>query len=166
MVASATRNGRRIIAVVLKASSHASLYKEAEELLDYGFTRFSDKLLAPKGQILESVTLQNGQTLKLSPLQDVYETIPNGEGEEFRLKVEGVNQEQLQNNGELQGTLNIYYKDKLVQSRLLSAELGVANAIPFLWPPLKYYSLLPLLVLLFLVLSFLIGKRGMNNRGK
>jgi len=54
LVASAQRNGRELIAVVLKSQEEA-IYKDARKLLDYGFNNFLPVQVVKKGKRIASV---------------------------------------------------------------------------------------------------------------
>ena len=58
--ASATRDGLSLIAVIMKAPSTDIRFAEAETLLDYGFDNYQYKILAEKGEMLQSVTVTKG----------------------------------------------------------------------------------------------------------
>lgn len=57
LIASATRDGRRLIAVVLHSPSR---YRDAVKLLDYGFTGTVPQVLCRKGQVLAEVPVSGG----------------------------------------------------------------------------------------------------------
>ena len=60
--ASATRDDLSLIAVVMKAPSSSVRFSEAEKLLNYGFSNFSFKQFAKKGDTLKKVNVQKGVT--------------------------------------------------------------------------------------------------------
>ena len=49
-----------LIAVVMKAPSTKARFGDAQKLLDYGFTNFSFKKLATKGDSVQNVTINKG----------------------------------------------------------------------------------------------------------
>lgn len=66
IVASATREDRTYIAVVLGSSGNA-IYDEAGELLDYGFQNFQKLELADVDRIAATVNLEEGEKLDMVP---------------------------------------------------------------------------------------------------
>ena len=58
--ASATRDNLSLIAVIMKAPSTKIRFSEAQKLLDYGFSKFSFKQFAKKGDIVNSLEVQKG----------------------------------------------------------------------------------------------------------
>lgn len=65
--ASATRDNLSLIAVIMKAPSTKTRFAEATKLLDYGFSKFSYKQFATKGDILDTFEVNKGvkQTIEL-----------------------------------------------------------------------------------------------------
>ncbi|MFZ3102635.1 MAG: D-alanyl-D-alanine carboxypeptidase family protein [Desulfitobacteriaceae bacterium] len=123
IVASATRNGRQLIVVILKGTSVTTIYKDASNLLDYGFGQFHNKLLASKSQVLSSVNLENGQILKLSPAQDIYGTLANDQKDlDFQLKAVPQNIKLPVKVGDALGRVDVVIQGKIVQTRSLVAQ--------------------------------------------
>lgn len=58
--ASATRDNLSLIAVIMKAPSTKVRFAEATKLLDYGFSKFSFKQFAKKGDIINTVNVEKG----------------------------------------------------------------------------------------------------------
>lgn len=58
--ASATRNDLSLIAVVLRAPTPKIRFSEAKLLLDYGFSNYSFKKIATKGDILQNIHVNKG----------------------------------------------------------------------------------------------------------
>lgn len=58
--ASATRDGLSLIAVIMKASTPAIRFGEAQKLLDYGFSNYSYKQFANSGDILKTLNINKG----------------------------------------------------------------------------------------------------------
>ncbi len=76
LVASATRNGMRLISVVLNSTDH---YGETSQLMDYGFANFSLSKVANKGKIVGSVKVQQGRQNSVDVIlgDDVYLVMEN-----------------------------------------------------------------------------------------
>jgi D-alanyl-D-alanine carboxypeptidase (penicillin-binding protein 5/6) len=58
--ASASRNGMDLVAVVMKAPTSAIRFKNASNLLDYGFTNFEYKQLINKNDIVKTISVPKG----------------------------------------------------------------------------------------------------------
>ncbi|MHB8126884.1 MAG: D-alanyl-D-alanine carboxypeptidase family protein [Desulfitobacteriaceae bacterium] len=123
IVASATRNDRQLLVVILKGASATSIYKDASNLLDYGFSQFHNKLLASKSQIINSVNLENGQILKLGPAKDIYGTIANNQdGIDYQLKAVPTNVKLPVKVGDELGRVDVFILGNLVQTVPLVAQ--------------------------------------------
>ncbi|MDX1561598.1 MAG: D-alanyl-D-alanine carboxypeptidase family protein [Gammaproteobacteria bacterium] len=80
LVSSATRDGMRLIAVVLGASTAAQRAAGSQALLDYGFASFETHKIYSKGQALAEAKVWKGSddTLSLGLDRDLYVTVPRG----------------------------------------------------------------------------------------
>jgi serine-type D-Ala-D-Ala carboxypeptidase (penicillin-binding protein 5/6) len=80
LVTSATRDGMRLIAVVLGAPSARLRNDGAQKLLEYGFANFETRKLYSAGQELEKSRVWGGELeyAGLGLTEDVYVTIPRG----------------------------------------------------------------------------------------
>ena len=80
LVSSATRDGMRLIAVVLGASTAAQRAAGSQALLDYGFASFETHKIYSKGQTLAEAKVWKGSddTLSLGLDRDLYVTVPRG----------------------------------------------------------------------------------------
>lgn len=76
-ITSATRSGRRLVAIVLDAPENDVL-ADSVALLDYGFNNFKKGILVSKNQALHSITVANKE-INLISINDVYYTFPIGE---------------------------------------------------------------------------------------
>lgn len=80
LVASAQRDGMRLISVVLGTESDSARAEQSQTLLNYGFRTFKTQQLAQKNQVINEAVVWKGQKNKL-PLgfaDDTYVTIPQG----------------------------------------------------------------------------------------
>ncbi|MFZ5969520.1 MAG: D-alanyl-D-alanine carboxypeptidase family protein [Bacillota bacterium] len=77
LVSAAKKDGHRLIAVVLKAQG-TNIYVDTRKLLDYGFNQFQFVKIGQKGQIIESISVENGEekSLNLIAQDDYYKPIP------------------------------------------------------------------------------------------
>ncbi len=136
IVASATRNGRQLLVVVLKGTSVNTIYKDASNLLDYGFGQFHNKLLVSKSQEISTVNLGDTQILKLSPAQDIYGTLANGQEDlDFQLKAVPQNVNLPVKVGDALGRVEVFIQGNFVQTISLVAQNDLS--LPSEKPKLK-----------------------------
>jgi len=81
LVASAERNGMRLISVVMGAASEESRAVESQKLLTYGFRYYETHKLYSANEILNQSRVWGGamDSVKLGITKDVYVTIPRGQ---------------------------------------------------------------------------------------
>ncbi|AET68715.1 D-alanyl-D-alanine carboxypeptidase [Desulfosporosinus orientis DSM 765] len=58
LVASATKDGRQLIGVILK-SPGKEIYTDMQAMFDYGFTQYKNNVVKPAGSVLSSITVNN-----------------------------------------------------------------------------------------------------------
>ncbi|MFA6037446.1 MAG: D-alanyl-D-alanine carboxypeptidase family protein [Legionellales bacterium] len=80
LVASAQRDGMRLISVVLGTESDSARAEQSQTLLNYGFRTFKTQQLAQKNQVINEATIWKGQKniLPVGFADDTYVTIPQG----------------------------------------------------------------------------------------
>jgi D-alanyl-D-alanine carboxypeptidase (penicillin-binding protein 5/6) len=80
LVTSASRDGMRLIAVVLGAPSARLRNDGAQKLLDYGFTNFETRKLYSAGEEIDNARVWGGELeyTGLGLTEDIYVTIPRG----------------------------------------------------------------------------------------
>ncbi|HHV29461.1 MAG TPA: D-alanyl-D-alanine carboxypeptidase [Clostridium sp.] len=76
-ITTATRNGQRMICIVLD-SPEESLYDDSVKLLDYGFLNYRTGILVSLGQPLKKVSVGD-KSIDLVSIRDYYYTYPAGE---------------------------------------------------------------------------------------
>jgi D-alanyl-D-alanine carboxypeptidase (penicillin-binding protein 5/6) len=78
LIASAKRGERRLISVVLGASSDSSRAQESQKLLNYGFQFFDTRRLYRKGEALSTPEVFKGtqNTVRLGFEKDIWVTLP------------------------------------------------------------------------------------------
>jgi D-alanyl-D-alanine carboxypeptidase (penicillin-binding protein 5/6) len=81
LVASAERNGDRLISVVMGTSGEEARARESQALLNYGFRFYETHLLYPSDEALKTLRVWKGdqEEIALAPARDVYVTIPRGQ---------------------------------------------------------------------------------------
>ncbi|MCF7982433.1 MAG: D-alanyl-D-alanine carboxypeptidase [Pseudomonadales bacterium] len=83
LVASAERNGMRLISVVMGASSEEARAEESQKLLTYGFRYYETHKLYSANEMLNQPRVWGGvvDSVKLGVANDLYVTIPRGQKE-------------------------------------------------------------------------------------
>jgi D-alanyl-D-alanine carboxypeptidase (penicillin-binding protein 5/6) len=89
MVASAKRDGQRLIAAVFGAESEASRANETAKLLGYGFNFFESKTFHKKGEAVQTVDVWKGaaRTVKAGVAADFAAALPKGASGEYQTRV-------------------------------------------------------------------------------
>jgi len=92
LIASAKRGPRRLLAVVLGASSDAARASEAQKLLNYGYQFFDTVELYQTGQQVSSLRVWKGasDTVAAGFVADQYATLPKGQAQKLKLTMEAV----------------------------------------------------------------------------
>jgi hypothetical protein len=87
LVASATRDGRRLLAVVLNSGDR---WGDAARLLSYGFDQFESVVIARAGQVVRTVIVRDGMAkrLPLVAAADLIVPVRRGHAADVRLSVE------------------------------------------------------------------------------
>jgi serine-type D-Ala-D-Ala carboxypeptidase (penicillin-binding protein 5/6) len=90
LVASAKRGERRLLSVVLGASSDASRAAESQKILNWGFQAFDTVQLYQSGKPVSSVRVWKGTTREVNAgfLADRYLTLPKGKADKLVLTME------------------------------------------------------------------------------
>ena len=89
LVASAERDGQRLIAVVFGTDSEAARANETAKLLGYGFNFFESKTYFKRGEAVQSVDVWKGaaRTLKAGVAADFAAALPKGSGSTYQTHV-------------------------------------------------------------------------------
>jgi len=90
LVASAERDGMRLISVVMGTASTEARAIETQKLFTYGFRYFETHQLYSEGQVLTNVPVWSGEqsAVDLGVTEDVFVTIPRGRGENLTAAVD------------------------------------------------------------------------------
>lgn len=82
LVASAARDGMRLISVVMGAESEEARVRETQKLFAYGFRYFETHRLYEENQVLTSAPVWYGaaDTVELGVAEEAHVTIPRGQG--------------------------------------------------------------------------------------
>lgn len=119
LVASAVRDGMRLISVVMGADGKSSRAKNSQAILDYGFRFFETHKLYSVGDLIASAKIWKAaiDNINLSINEDLYITIPRGEYEKLEpiVKVEKLIMAPV-SQGDQKGVLNIMLKGNNIKS--------------------------------------------------
>ena len=119
LVASAERDGMRLISVVMGTASEEARAIETQKLLTYGFRYFETHKLYDANQVLASVPVYAGErdTVDLGIAEEVYITIPRGQAESMTAAVD-VDQliEAPIEAGQHMGLVNVMLEEELLFS--------------------------------------------------
>lgn len=131
LIASAKRDSRRLLSVVLGTASESMRASESQKLLNYGFQNFDTHHLYRKGQVVANLPVWKGSEniLKAGVAQDFDVALPKGQYE--RLKASLVSKQPLLaplSAGQQVGTIRLTLDDKPYAEYPLVALEGVARA--------------------------------------
>ena len=89
LVASAERNGMRLISVVMGAENDDSRVRESQKLLTYGFRNFETNTIYEESEIVKSAPLFYGvvEVISLGVSENVSVTIPRGSYEKLEAQI-------------------------------------------------------------------------------
>lgn len=131
LVASAQKNGMRLVSVVMGAKSERTREQETQKLLSYGFRYYETHTLYEMGQVVNSSQLWAGleKYFDLVVEDDIILTIPRGERDLLEVSIE------VDKNivapviaGQSYGVLNIKKGDELLIQRNIVAAKDVDSA--------------------------------------
>ncbi len=128
LVSSASRDGMRLVSVVLGTESPTARSADSQALLNYGFRFYETRLLYPAGNPVTAARVWKGESesADLGVQQDIYVTIPRGSYELLEAKLDLPGQliaPVEQGNG--LGTVRV----NLAQETLAEAKLVAMNTV-------------------------------------
>lgn len=149
LVASAKRDGMRLITVVMGTSSEEARAQESQKLLAYAFRYFRTHKLYDAGQVLETTRVWAGQQdqLNVGLIKDMAITIPRGESEQLQavLDLDKVIKAPIQ-KGQSFGTLKVMLEGKLVAEAPVVAleSINEAGLLQRIWDAIAlfFYNLI------------------------
>ena len=117
LVASAERDGMRLISVVMGTSSEDSRAIETQKLMTYGFRYFETHKLYDTNQVLANVQVWSGKdsAVDLGVEEEVYVTIPRGQSQsmEATVDIDEIIYAPL-GNGQVMGIVNVTLDEETV----------------------------------------------------
>jgi serine-type D-Ala-D-Ala carboxypeptidase (penicillin-binding protein 5/6) len=134
LVASAVRDGMRLISVVMGADGKNARAKNSQAILNYGFRFFETHKLYSIGDLIATAKIWKAEidTVNLSINKNLYITIPRGQYEKLEpiVEVEKLIMAPV-SEGDQKGVLNIMLKDKNIKTVPLFALSSVAKGNVF-----------------------------------
>ncbi|MRI33577.1 serine-type D-Ala-D-Ala carboxypeptidase [Endozoicomonas sp. OPT23] len=144
LAASAIKDGRRLITVVLGTRSEKQRAEEAQKLLTYGFRFFENVDIKKGGEPLKSVEIWKGQKdeISLGIEKDLIVTVPRGAGKDLKAIMD-VNPmiEAPVEAGQQLGTLKVMLDDEVVKEVPLLAQQSVERGSIFkrIWDSIRLF---------------------------
>ncbi len=124
LVASAKRDGMRLISTLLGADSARKRVSESQKLLNYGFRFYETHRLYTAGQRLSNQKIWEGETdlLAVGLQDDLFITLPRGEYKHVKpiMAIEKIIKAPVQ-KGQTVGTLKVMLNDRVLAERPLIA---------------------------------------------
>lgn len=151
IIASAKRDGRELIAVVLRTEGN-NLWYDASKLLDYGFNNFQNRQLVQRGKVMANVPVKYGKSnVNLVASEDYIHTFPKESIKDLQIITEPAAEiEAPVTKGQVLGKVIIKDEEKQVAM----VNLVAAEDIPKDWlaicKTLLYWGLPPFLFILWL----------------
>jgi len=119
LVASAVRDGMRLVSVVMGTESEEARAIETQKLLTYGFRYYETHKLYDQNQVLTNVPVWSGEQseVELGITEEVYVTIPRGQSEAMSatVDVDEVIYAPL-DGGQVMGAVNVTLGDDVIYS--------------------------------------------------
>ncbi|WP_439133510.1 D-alanyl-D-alanine carboxypeptidase family protein [Pseudomaricurvus sp.] len=146
LVASAQKNGMRLISVVMGTRSDEARAAESQKLLSYGFRYFQTHKLYSGGESLQQSRVWGGKSkeVSLGLADDLYLTIPRGADDDLDAKIfiDDVIKAPISEGQEL-GNLTVVLNDETLVDQPLVALTAVEQAGFFarLWDSIKLFFL-------------------------
>jgi D-alanyl-D-alanine carboxypeptidase (penicillin-binding protein 5/6) len=142
MVATAQRNERRLIAVVIDAGSENGRAVDAQKLLNYGFEAFDTIKLYSAGQPIHALPVWKGNSNELQSglANDYFVTVPRGLSERLKATMESMQPLMAPIQiGERVGTLRLTFDGKPFDEQTVVAleNVGIANVFIRSWHSLR-----------------------------
>lgn len=130
LVASAVRNGMRLISVVMGTKSASARAVENQNLLNYGFRFFESPRLYEGKTALSDAKIWKGdaKTVPLGLVESLYATVPRGSANDLKSTIH-VNDPIVApvKEGDKYGTVEVTYKDKMIDQKDLIALKAVGE---------------------------------------
>ena len=171
IIATAEKNGTSLIAIVVNSPDDFSIYKDAINLFEHGFSNYYPRKICSEGDIIEQVSVPNGKTssVHLVTDRDVQALLPLGYTKD-KITTKATAPKELTaplTKGQKIGTVDYLYDGKKVATVFLVAENDVKDSpIAYLYNQIlsKVNVLLIIAVILFII--FVIHHRNKAMKKK
>lgn len=142
MIATALRNDRRLIAVVINAGSENGRAVDAQKLLNYGFEAFETVRLYAGGEGIHTLPVWKGNSLALRAglPEDYWVTLPRGYATRLKATMESMQPLMAPiRAGDKVGTLKLTFDNKPFADKTVVAleNVGIANVFVRGWHSLR-----------------------------
>ncbi len=117
LVASAERDGMRLIAVVMGTASEEARAVETQKLLTYGFRYYETHKLYNANQVITNVPVWSGaqNSVDLGITEEVFITIPRGQADAMSATIDIPETIRAPlNNGQIMGVVNVTLNDNMM----------------------------------------------------
>lgn len=134
VTSTAERNGLRFIAVIMGADNSSIRFKEAGQLLSYGFNTYHGLLVAKEGETVQELRIRNGKKELAQAIVKEKLIVPVKKGEEDSISKEIVIKDKLRaplNKGDVVGEIKVYKGNLLLKSEDLIINRDVEKASIF-----------------------------------
>ena len=144
LVASAQRDGMRLVAVVMGAKSAEARARQAQQLLNYGFRYYATDRLYEGGEKITDARVWKGERdrIDLGLEEDLYLTYPSGSREQLEpvVEVDSVLEAPIE-RGTVLGDMTLSLADEALAERELVALHGVDQGGIFkrIWDAIKLF---------------------------
>ena len=151
IIASAKRDGRELIAVVLRTEGN-NLWYDASKLLDYGFNDFQNRQLIYRGKVMANLPVKYGKTtVNLVASSDYFHTFPKQGARDLQMSTEPLEEIVAPvSKGQVLGKVVLKDGEKPVATVNLVAAEDVQRDWLALFKPILFWGLPPILFLLWL----------------
>ena len=143
IVAAAQKDGRTLIAVVMKTQGQ-NIWTDAQRLLDYGFDNYQIQKLLSKGDVVDKIVPKYSEKeISLLAAQDVYYNFPTDYQPDIQKKVElSVEPAAPLAKGVELGSVAIYDGTDLISNVKIVSSAAVERPLKTYW----WYKVLPVIV--------------------
>jgi len=164
LVATAKRDGQRMIAVVMGCDTPRRRTQESRKLLEYGFKNFSTVEAVKKSDLFGPEKVVKGKVNKvhLTPAEGAWVTVPKGKENSISITTE-VSKPIIApvQAGQALGKIIIQLEDKVLKEIALLSSSDVPKGIYLSWP---LVAVVALSILLVGLLAFWLARRSQRRR--
>ncbi len=160
-VATAERDGRALLGVVLKSPSKTSIYTDMRKLFEYGFTNFENVVYKPKGTALSSLMVGDTPvnlilTDEIIHTREIGSTAPP----DISLHVLPIASELKEiRKDQVLTSVEIVEEDRVLNSFALMADSSVIPPIPPQPPSKKSFNWAAPIILILLLFLYMVYRR-------